>query len=102
MRLLLNLKAQRTVVQNKENNSKFHTGMHGWIYGKLEKTEYGSLHSKNKFKPFCFGNIYPIQNRRIEEDKTYKLLISSPDEMFVISMLSNINSDELLDLCVFS
>ncbi len=91
MRLLLNLKALKSVKQNKLNNSKYYTGMHGWIYSKLKGTKFGDLHSKREFKPFCFGNLYPIRSGTIKQDDVYRFWISSPDEMFMVSLLSNLS-----------
>lgn len=102
MRIVLNLKSNKTVEQSKENNSKFHTGMHGWIYKKLKKTDFSKLHGKKEFKPFCFSNLFTIKNQKIEEGKTYDLIISSPNEMFVIALLSNIDSGEIINLGEYS
>ncbi|MBD3203019.1 CRISPR-associated endoribonuclease Cas6 [Candidatus Woesearchaeota archaeon] len=102
MRILLYLKANRTVIQDKITNSKYYSGMHGWIYGKLKNTDYADMYSKKGFKKFCFGNLYPIRNQKIEQDKEYKVWISSPDEMFMINLLSNINIYEKINLGEFS
>ncbi len=102
MRILLQLKAIRDVTQNKINNSKFYTGMHGWIYDKLKQTRYEELHSKKNFKPFCFSNLYPVKGQIIEEGKIYRTWISSPDEMLIISILSNIRINEKVNFGEYS
>ena len=98
MRLLLKLEALSDVAQTKEVNSKYYTGMHGWLYKKLKGTDFEELHKKQDFKPFCFGNLYPIRDQKIKEGEKYKVWVSSPDEMFIINLLSNINAEETVNL----
>jgi CRISPR-associated endoribonuclease Cas6 len=102
MRLLLKLKARKSVKQNKENNSKFYTGLHGWIYDKLKETDFSEIHSKTGFKPFCFSNLFPIKGQVINEEEIYSLIISSPNEMFVIAILSKMNISEVVNLGEYS
>lgn len=92
----------KTVVQNKTNNSKYYTGMHGWIYNKLKGTKFNDLHSKKEFKPFCFGNLYPIKDEKIKEGEVYKVWVSSPKEMFMISLLSDLNVNDKVNLGEYS
>lgn len=102
MRLALKLVARKDCVQDKENNSKFYTGMHGWIYDKIKGTEFSEIYSQRGFKPFCFSNLFNISNKRIEGGKDYNLIISSPNEMFMIALLSKINVPEEINLGEYS
>ena len=102
MRLLLKLKARKSVKQNKENNSKFYTGLHGWIYDKLKETDFSDIYSKTGFKPFCFSNLFPIKEQVINEDNIYSLIISSPNEMFIIAIISKMNISEIVNLGEYS
>ncbi len=102
MRIMLRLKSNKEVAQNKENNSKFYTGMHGWIYGKLKNTDFSEVYSKKEFKPFCFSNIFSIKNEKINEDEMYNVIISSPNEMIMIALLSNIDVGEQINLGEYS
>ncbi|MDD3160137.1 MAG: CRISPR-associated endoribonuclease Cas6 [Candidatus ainarchaeum sp.] len=102
MRLILNLKSNATTVQNIENNSKFYTSVNGWIYNKLKDTEYSNLHDLNNFKLFCFSNLFPIKNQKIIQNEFYKLIISSPDEMFMVSLISKIDLNEKINLGEYS
>jgi CRISPR-associated endoribonuclease Cas6 len=102
MRLILKLKSNKDVLQSKENNSKFYTGMHGWIYDKLKDTDFAGVYSEKNFKPFCFSNLFKIDNGKIEENKNYNLIISSQNEMFMITLLSKINLSEEINLGEYS
>jgi CRISPR-associated endoribonuclease Cas6 len=102
MRISLKLKSNKTVKQSKEINSKYYSAMHGWIYNKLENTDFSDIYSKKEFKPFCFSNLYPIKNTKIEENQIYNLTISSPNEMIMIALLSNINVGEMINLGEYS
>ena len=102
MRLLIYFRSLKTVAQNQINNSKYYSGMHGWIYRKLENTNYSDMYLMSGYKKFCFGNLYPIKNNKIEEGESYKLLISSPDEMLMVNLISNIDHDEIVNLGEYS
>ena len=102
MRLVLKLKSNKNVLQIKENNSKFHTGMHGWIYGKLKNTDFSEIYFEKEFKPFCFSNLFPIKKSTISEGEIYNVIISSPNEMFMVALLSQINIDDIINLGEFS
>ncbi len=96
------MEANKDVVQNKTNNSKYYTGMHGWIYKKLKGTKFDDLHSKKEFKPFCFGNLYPIKKEEIKEGNIYKVWVSSPDENFIQTIFFNISEGEHINLGEYS
>ncbi len=102
MRIVLKLKANKDCIQNRENNSKFYTGMHGWIYNKLKNTEFSEVYGQKGFKPFCFSNLFLIKNKEIKENEIYNIIISSPNEMFMIAFLSNINTPEKVNLGEYS
>ncbi len=102
MRLVLKLKSNKNVSQSKENNSKFYVGMHGWIYGKLKNTDFSEIYFKKEFKPFCFSNLFPVKESVINEGQVYSVIISSPSEMFMVALLSQINADDAVNLGEFS
>ncbi|MFW5891129.1 MAG: hypothetical protein ACOCUI_02820, partial [bacterium] len=98
----MKLKASKNCIQNKENNSKFYAGMHGWIYNKLKNTEFSEVYGQRMFKPFCFSNLFLIKNKEIKENEIYDIIISSPNEMLMIALLSNINILEKVNLGEYS
>jgi CRISPR-associated endoribonuclease Cas6 len=83
MRLLIELVA----VGNCLYDSKYYNKLQGLIYSLLKDTPYSILHNKKGYKFFCFSNIFPIpkegQNRKIFEGERKRLLISSPDKLFI-------------------
>lgn len=97
MRILFKLKSKKDVIQSKENNSKFYTGVHGWIYGKLNGTEFENLYGEKGFKLFCFSNLFKIENAGLKSGQIYNLIVSSPNEMFMIALLSKINNLEIVN-----
>ncbi len=102
MRLILKLKSNKTVSQNRNNNSKYYSGMHGWIYNKLKNTDFSELHSENGFKPFCFSNLFLIKEKLIKENQIYSIIISSPNEMLMVSILSQMNIGDLINIGEYS
>ena len=90
MRLVLKLESNKDVLQSKENNSKFYGGMHGWVYNKLKNTDFSKIYFEKEFKPFCFSNLFPIEKALIKEGQIYSLIISSPNEMFIVALLSQV------------
>ncbi|MGB9681183.1 MAG: CRISPR-associated endoribonuclease Cas6, partial [Minisyncoccia bacterium] len=80
MRLLLQLTSSKDC----EYDLKYFHKLQGFIYNLLKGTEYSILHDKKGYKFFCFSNIFPIpKDRIIRRNETKKLLISSPDKLFI-------------------
>jgi len=102
MRLILKLESNKNVLQNRGNNSKFYVGMHGWLYNKLKNTDFSGLYFDEGFKPFCFSNLFLIKDAAIQEKQIYNLIISSPNEMFMVALLSQINLGEVINLGEYS
>ncbi|MFH1439276.1 MAG: CRISPR-associated endoribonuclease Cas6 [Candidatus Woesearchaeota archaeon] len=98
MRILLNLKSLKTIPQ-KEGLSKFNSAMHGWIYKKLDNnSKYKELHNQKVFKPFCFGNIFPIKNAIIELNNKYNMTISSPEPELIRTLFFSLEQGEIINL----
>ena len=62
MRLNLLLESKNSISQN-DFKKQFYTDFHGFLSKKISE--------------FCFGNIFPIKNKKIEEGNIYNLIISS-------------------------
>jgi CRISPR-associated endoribonuclease Cas6 len=83
MRLLIELEAAGNCLYD----LGYYHKLQGVIYSLLKDTPYSILHNKKGYKFFCFSNIFPIpkkeQNGKIFEGERKKLLISSPDKLFI-------------------
>ncbi|RLE42316.1 CRISPR-associated endoribonuclease Cas6 [Candidatus Woesearchaeota archaeon] len=102
MRLLLKLKALKDFAYDE----KYHHKIQGFIYRLTQGTPYEFLHSKKKYKFFCFSNIFPLKigkNKKVcpfrRGDIKY-LLISSPDAGFIKTLHKKLeekiaNNDEI-------
>jgi len=102
MRLLLKLKALKDFAYDE----KYHYNIQGFIYRLTQGTPYEFLHSKKKYKFFCFSNIFPLKigkNKKVcpfrRGDIKY-LLISSPDAGFIKTIHKKLeekiaNNDEI-------
>jgi len=78
---------------------KKHT-LQGLIYSLLSDTGYKSLHESNRFKFFCFSDIFPIGDFRRGEQK--RLLVSSPDKGFINALHDSIKDKKLVDIGHYS
>lgn len=99
IRLKLLLQADKSVTQDKENNSKFHIGTRGFIYAKIKSLE---IHNDKCFKYFTFSNLFPLPSERIEENKNYWLTISSPREDIIEIIKCNCPIGEKINLGEYS
>jgi CRISPR-associated endoribonuclease Cas6 len=89
MRIQLSLKATKTVPQE-HFFSQYFTDMHGFLTSIAGKDE--------KYGKFCFGNLFPIENQRIETDKTYSVIISSSEPDIIEKIFFSIDTDEVLNI----
>ena len=76
MRILLNLKPHETYTQN----FNYHYKAQGFVYQLLMNTKFAKLHDKPGYKFFCFSNIFQSKS---SHDKSWKFIISSPNEKFI-------------------
>ncbi len=97
MRLILHLRANNSTPQEGVYN-KYNTAMHGFIYQKLNETSFGNLHGVKHYKPFCFGNIFPIKDGKIRNGENYKVVITSPDSEFIQGIFFNLQEGEVVNL----
>ncbi len=74
MRLNVKLKSLKTVSQEHFFKGYF-TAMHGFLAEVAGRDE--------KYGKFCFGNIFPIKNQKIEEGKAYSVIISSSESSII-------------------
>ncbi|QDA31647.1 CRISPR-associated endoribonuclease Cas6 [Thermococcus indicus] len=68
----------------------------GLIYSHLWDTEYWRRHDEARFKFFCFSDIFPPEDFRTGEEKSF--IISSPDENFIETLYERFNERESLYL----
>lgn len=89
MRLLLKLKSTKTVDQEHFFKQYF-TDMHGFLTRIAEKDE--------KYGKFCFGNLFPVKNQRIEADKDYSVMISSSEPSIIEKIFFNIDVERIMNI----
>jgi len=85
MRLVLKLK----VLNNCEYDLKYNHKCQGFIYNLIRNTPYERLHNERDYKFFNFSNFIPPTDFKEGEIKT--LIISSPDNNFIKTLLERIN-----------
>lgn len=79
MRVLINLKPTENIPQPLPNE-----WMQGWVYNLLRGTDYDFLHEKERYKFFCFSNIFPfVKGKAFVKNSMLNLIISSPDKNFI-------------------
>jgi len=89
MRLMIEFKPKQNVTLNSISNYS----IQGFIYKLLKNTEFSWIHSYKGFKMFCFSNIIPIEKDGIlKQDKSYKLIISSPNPQMIKAMKNNLKN----------
>jgi CRISPR-associated endoribonuclease Cas6 len=94
MRLNLKLIPKNTVSQN-HFNTIFYTDMHGFVSSFFDN-------NNNNKGSFCFGNLFPIRNQKIEEGKEYSFIISSPLPNVIEKLFFSIPNSFNIGECQFS
>lgn len=89
MRLSLKFEALKTVLQEHFHKQYF-TDMHGFLANIAGKD--------SKYGKFCFGNLFPIRNQKIEEKKIYSILISSSDPLVIEKIFFSLVVGSLVNL----
>jgi len=84
MRLMVTFRSLGTF----SHDLRYFHKVHGFIYGLLRGTPYEVLHEKKGYKFFCFSNLFPLNVKNgvpqpVEKGEEKKLLISSPDRIFI-------------------
>src|SRR3989344_7198435 len=89
MRIQLNLESMKTVSQEHFHKGYF-TAMHGILANICGKDEdYGK---------FCFGNLFPIKNQKVEQDKEYFIIISSSEPTIIEKIFFALEIGSLLNI----
>ena len=102
MRLLLTLRSNKGVDQ-RQAFEKYFTAMHGFAYNKLSSSNsFKRLHETDGFKGFCFGNLFPVKNNRLIENKEYSVVITSPLPKIIETLFFQIKEEEMLNVGEFS
>ncbi|MBS7609308.1 CRISPR-associated endoribonuclease Cas6 [Candidatus Bathyarchaeota archaeon] len=65
-------------------------GIQGFLYSFLRGTDYEDYHDKGSFKFFTFSDIFPLGD--FEPNKVKSLLVSSPDDDFILTLRDSIHS----------
>ena len=89
MRLQLRLESLNTVSQEHFHRQYF-TDMHGFLAKIAGKDE--------KYGKCCFGNLFPIENRLIEQGREYSLIISSVDPSITEKVFFSLNIDKIINI----
>ena len=93
MRLILKLKAKNQIIEPSYNR-KFQS----FLYDILRNTEFFYIHDIVKYKhklknikipPFCFSNLFPYGNMKIDQIKN--IIVSSPDANLILALYNEIN-----------
>lgn len=86
MRLLLTIQPQVNIPQPIPQY-----WLQAWVYQKLRNSEFYDLHNQERYKYFCFSNIFPFKkNSDLEAGGIYNLIISSPNEKMLEFLYQNI------------
>ncbi|RLE48050.1 CRISPR-associated endoribonuclease Cas6, partial [Candidatus Woesearchaeota archaeon] len=98
MRVILRLQSNKNIKQ-KELFLKYHHTMHGFVYSKITDSEaFKTLHKKQEFKPFSFGNLFPVKEETIKEGENYSIVISSPIPKFIEELFFSITPGEVMNI----
>ncbi|RMD67092.1 CRISPR-associated endoribonuclease Cas6 [Candidatus Pacearchaeota archaeon] len=73
MRISIKLKSKADIGV-KDFYYKFNSAINSFIHNRISAL---NLHDSKGYKPFCFGNLYPVKDR-IEQGKIYEITIASP------------------------
>ena len=89
MRLQLKLESLKTVSQ-KHFHRQYFTDMHGFLAKVAGKDE--------KYGKYCFGNLFPIKNQKIEQDKEYSVIISSSEPSIIEKIFFSLEIESILNI----
>src|SRR3989344_3401240 len=89
MRLVVKLEALKTVAQEHLHRQYF-TDMHGFLAPIAGKDQ--------KYGKFCFGNLFPIRNQKVEQGKEYSIIISSADPSIIEKIFFSLEIDSLINI----
>lgn len=93
MRILIKLRNSK----EQAYDLMYYHKLQGFIYNLLKDTKYSELHDKKGYKFFSFSNIFPMKTGKGDERN---LIISSPDENFIETILNKLDErkDNLLQI----
>lgn len=77
---------------------KFRSAMKAFIYERLKDTKYSLDKSNNNFRGFSFSNIFPIENKTLEKDRIYHLVVRSAYPELIMQLIMNFSIDEVINL----
>lgn len=97
VRINLSLKSLNSCSQ-KIFDKKFRSSFKGFIYKLLENSKFGLDKENSYFRGFCFSNIFPIRDSKLEENKVYHINISSIYSDLIMIILSKINIGDKINL----
>lgn len=89
MRLLLKLNAMKTVSQEHFFKGYF-TAMHGLLAPVAGKDE--------KYSKFCFGNLFPVSNQKIEQGRDYSVIISSSNPLIIEKLFFYFEENKVVEI----
>lgn len=97
VRLILSLVSMNSCSQ-KDFERKFRSAMKGFIYKRLEESQFSLKETSSGFHFFSFSNLYPIKDAKIEEGKKYSLVITSAIPNLILILLEKINVNDMINL----
>jgi len=71
----------------------------GFIYNLAKNTDFEKVHDRERYKYFCFSNIFPFEpGEPLKESRNYNLLISTPENNFLTFLQGRFRSGFIFDL----
>ena len=94
MRLIIKFRSMK----NCKYDTRYYYYLQSFIYNILKGSKYDYIHDKKNYKFFCFSNIFPVCDYKVNDECT--LIIASPNNDFINYLYENlknkiINNDDI-------
>lgn len=94
MRLLLKINPQQKTPQPIDPHK-----IQGFIYNLAKGTDFEQVHDRDRYKYFCFSNIFPFEsNQPFKSSRNYNLLITTPDKNLLIFLQGRLRDGYVFNL----
>ena len=77
MRLIIKLRSMKNCIYD----TQYYYHLQSFIYSITKGSEFNYIHDQKNFKFFCFSNIFPVSDFKIDDERTF--IISSPNYNFI-------------------
>ena len=89
MRLIIKLRSMKNCIYD----TQYYYHLQSFIYSIIKGSKFNYIHDQKNFKFFCFSNIFPVGDFKIDDART--LIISSPNNNF-IDYLYDVFKDKII------